>query len=202
VSEAARRRRLISRAGAGEKQHPPNTPAASHDGAAKNFPKEILDAIEANRFWTPQDIGDFIVVRSGRLGVQNIAKELQRLVRKLCLTDDAILADQLLGLIRAMVARLNWLAEPGRLGDAPRLHETWPINYAPDAGKGASKWEAARELYQKLGCGRDAIIQRIAGQVNPEDRWTKLAVDGVRAARLAKLKASWVDEKIKGAKKS
>ena len=183
--------------------NPPNTPTASKNAPAKNFPKEIADAIRAGRFWEPQDIGIFILVRSGRLGVRDIAEELQRLVKKLCLSDDAILADQLLGLIRAMVARLNWLAEPGRLGDAPRLHETWPIEYAPDVSTGASKWETAKDLYQKLRCGKDAIITRIAGQVNPKDQWTELAEGGVRAALLAKHNAAaWVYEKIGNAKKS
>ena len=70
---------------------------------------------------------------------------------------------------------LNWSAEAGKLGDEPRFHETWPINYAPDASKGASKWEAANKLYQKLECGKDATHSRVAGQVSYDDRWTELA---------------------------
>jgi hypothetical protein len=58
----------------------------------------------------------------------------------------------------------------------------------------------AKELYRKLGCGKDAIITRIAGQVSYENRWTELAEGGVRSALLAKHKAAWVDEKIKDAK--
>jgi hypothetical protein len=135
------------------------------------------------------------------LDVRDTAKRAKYLVNKLDLTVEAALASQLLGLIRAMIAGLNYLAEAGKLGDAPRFHETWPINYAPDAGKGASKWEAAKELYHKLGCGKDAIVARIAGQVNYGNLWTALAIDGVRAALLAKHSAiSWVDEKIKNAK--
>jgi hypothetical protein len=200
VSDGASKRRLISRAGAGEKQHPPNAPAASHDLAAKNFPREILNALDAGRFWYPQDITTSMCVRAGELGVEDIARELQRLANKLDFNSERALANDLLGLIRAMVARLNWVAKAGKLADAPRYHEDWPINYAPDASKGASKWEAAKKLYQKLECGKNAPIPRIAGRVSYENRWTELAEAGVRAALVAKLNASaWVDEKIKAA---
>jgi hypothetical protein len=163
------------------------------------FPREILDAINANRVWQPQDIGFILAVRAGEvIGVQEMAKELRAYSKKLDVSDDAMLADQLIGLTRAMVDRLNWLARAGKLdGTAPRNHETWPINYAPDASKGASKWEAAKELYQKLGCGGDACFVRIAGQMSWSDRWTKLVECGVRAALLAKHKATWVDEQIR-----
>jgi hypothetical protein len=202
VNNAASKRRLISRTGAGEKPHPPNTPAASEDAAAKNFQKEIRNAIEAGRFWEPQGIAHSQLLHAGKLTLQQIVGELRRRMEKLNVSDERILASDLLGLIRAMVARLNWLAKAGKLADAPRYHEDWPINYAPDAGEGASKWEAAKKIYQKLGCGKDAPIQRIAGQVSYENRWTELAEAAVRAALLPKLNASWVDKKIKDAKES
>jgi hypothetical protein len=88
------------------------------------------------------------------------------------------------------------LAKAGKLGDAPRAHETWPINYAPDEGKGAAKWEPAKHLYQKLECGKDGIIPRVAGQVDYENRWTALAVDAVKTVLLARVWAPSVDEKI------
>jgi len=77
------------------------------------------------------------------------------------------------------------------------------MEYAPDAGKGASKWETAKKLYEKFGCGKDARVRRVAGQVDSENRWTELADCGVRAALLARHNAhSWVDKKIKDAKES
>lgn len=162
----------------------------------------MLDAIESGTglYWEPQGIAHSQLLQAGELSPQQMVGELRRLVKKLSLSDERILADGLLGLIRAMVARLNWLAEAGKLGDAPRGHETWPINYAPDAGKGASKWKAAKSLYGKLGCGEDVIFTRVASKVDYRNRWTALAVDGVRAALLAKQNASaWVDERIKTA---
>ena len=87
-----------------------------------------------------------------------------------------------------MVDSLNWLAntDASKLGDAPHRHETWPINYAPDTGEGASKWKPARELYEKLECGKEGVIPRIAGKVDYENRWTKVAKIGVQAALIAK----------------
>lgn len=159
----------------------------------------MADAIRAGRFWAPEDIAVFRLVRAGELGLRYHAEELQRLVKHLSLSDERDLAVELLGLVRAMVDRLNWLAEAGKLGNAPRLHETWPINYAPDEGNGASKWEAAKKLYRKLGCSEEATIKRIVGRVDYRNRWTALAADAVRAGLLAKEKATWVDEKIEGA---
>jgi hypothetical protein len=162
----------------------------------KDFPKEIEDA---KSYWEPASIATFRLARSGELGLKYHAEELQGLVRLLSLGDERDLAVELLGLIRAMVDRLNWLAEAGKLGNAPCFHETWPINYAPDAGKGASKWETVKKLYRNLGCGKDAKIPRRAGRVDYQNRWTALAYDGVRSALLAKEKAARVRETIKGA---
>jgi hypothetical protein len=201
VSDRARKRRLISRAAKRRRRHPPNAPVASADTSAKKFREEIAKAIEAGPYWEPENIAHFRIQRAGALGLKEIAEEFQRHAKKLSVSDEAALACELLGLTRRMVALMNWSAEAGKLGDEPRFHETWPINYAPDASKGASKWEAANGLYRKLGCGKNAIIKRIPGQVDYHNRWTALAVDGVGAALLARDKAaSWVDEKIKNAK--
>ena len=161
----------------------------------------IAKAISRNRFATPQGIASFRAVRAAKvIDPQAMVKELRFYVEKLN-PDSARLASDLIALIRAMVDRLNWLAEAGKLGDAPRGFETWPINYAPDASKGASKWEHARSLYQQLLCGEDAAICRVAGQVSYDNRWTALANDGVKAALLAKVTAREWDERMKNAKR-
>jgi hypothetical protein len=142
-------------------------------------------------------------VRAGALGVEHVARELQRLAKKLDFNDERTLASDLLGLIRAMVARLNWLAKAGKLADAPRYHEDWPINYAPDAGPGASGWQQARELYEQLQCGKDAAISRTR-RGEQQSTWRELADLGVKSALLAKHNAAGkgIAEKIKNAKKS
>ena len=60
-------------------------------------------------------------------------------------------------------------------------------NYAPDASKGALKWEKAKERYYKLGCGKHAAIRRKPGQVElgePLDR-----VSGMELRRRWRLSA-------------
>jgi hypothetical protein len=202
VSNTASKRRLILRASKGQQRHPPNSPAILHNTPSKNFLKEILAALDAGRFWYPQDITISMCVRAGALGVEHVARELQRLAKKLDFNDERTLASDLLGLIRAMVARLNWLAKAGKLADAPRYHEDWPINYAPDAGPGASGWHQARERYEQLQCGKDAAIsRRRRGQ---QSDFRELADLRVKSALLAKLNAAekGIAEKIKNAKKS
>ena len=196
-----RKKQAHSASQPGKRRHPPKAPGTSQENGPKSFREEMAEAIQANHYWEPENIAHFRIQRSGALGLKDIASELQRHVNKLSVNDEAALRVELLGLTRRMVALLNWSAEAGKLGDEPRFHETWPINYAPDASKGASKWEATNGLYRKLGCGKNAIIKRIPGQVDYHNRWTALAVDGVGAALLARHKAaSWVDEKIKNAK--
>jgi hypothetical protein len=170
---------------------------------AKNFPKEILAALDAGRFWYPQDITISMRLRAGALGVEDVARELQHLAKKLDFDDERTLAGELLGLTRAMVARLNWLAKAGKLADAPRYHEDWPINYAPDAGPGAIAWQQARERYEQLQCGKDAAISRTR-RGEQQSEWRELADLGVKSALLAKHNAAQkgIAEKIKNAKKS
>src|SRR5258708_3954095 len=92
---------------------------------------------------------------------------------------------------KSFMRSLGW----GKMGDATHFHETWPMEYAQDAGKGASKWETAKKLYEKFGCGKDARVRRVAGQVDLENRWTELADCGVGAALLARHKAHlWMDK--------
>jgi len=201
VSDRARKRRLISRAAKRRRRHPPNARVASADTSAKKFRKEIAKAIEAGPYWEPENIAHFRIQRAGALGLNEIAEEFQRHAKRLSVSDEAALACELLGLTRRMVALMNWSAKAGKLGHEPRYHETFPMNYAPDAGKGASKWEAAEQFYQELGCGKDATIARVASQVSYENMWTELAECGKGAALLARHNAhSWVDEKIKNAK--
>jgi hypothetical protein len=187
----------------GQEQHPPRAPAPSQNKPAKIFPKEILAALDAGRFWYPQDITISMRLRAGALGVEHVAGELQRLTKKLNFRDEHKLASDLLGLIRAMVARLNWLARAGKLGEVPRYHEDWPINYAPDAGPGAFGWQQARELYERLQCGKDSAISRTR-RGEQQSMWRELADLGVKSALLAKHNAAekGIDDKIKNSKKS
>ena len=183
------------------RRHPPNAPVASADTTAEKFREEMAKAIEAGPYWQPENIAHFTIQRAGALSLKEIAEEFQRHAKKLSVGDEAALACKLLGLTRRMVALMNWSVKAGKLGDEPRYHETFPMNYAPDAGTGASKWEAAKQLYQELGCGKDATIVRVASQVSYENMWTELAECGKGAALLARHNAqSWVDEKIKNAK--
>jgi hypothetical protein len=154
VSDRARKRRLISRAVKRRRRHSPNASVTSADTSAKKFREEIAKAIEAGLYWEPQNIAHSMIQRAGALSLKEISEEFQRHAKRLSVSDEAALACKLLGLTRRMVALIYWSAKAGKLGDEPRYHETFPMNYAPDAGKGASKWEAAKELYQKLGCGK------------------------------------------------
>lgn len=161
------------------------------------FPKAMAEAIATGECWQPQDIASIRGVQAGVLvTLQDTGEQLQRAAAQLDTTNSGVLAAQLLGLIRVAVDRLNWLAKAGKLGNVARYCETWPINYAPDASTGASKWAAAKELYHQLHCGQETVLFRIAGQVSYDNWWTKLAVDGLKAALLAQNDAPWVDEQI------
>lgn len=158
-----------------------------------SIPQEIAEAVEAGRVWEPEEIGHLRASRA--LGLEDTVEVLRDYFELFTASDAKDLPHNLIALVRLMTDRLNWLAEAGKLGDAPRHFETWPINYAPDVGIGASKWEAAKSLYRQLGCGRAGFVSRDAWRGDYKQDWTALVMDALKAAQLAKHRVPWVDER-------